>query len=72
MQNCVQNLFDIIFSSYTCYDTVSTYDIIVISLIINYSDTSVFCIHRMHDTSEGIRSIENKKFPTEANKKAKI
>jgi hypothetical protein len=57
MQNCVQNLFDIIFPSYTCYDTLSTYDIIVISLIINYSDTSVFCIHRMHDTSYDITIV---------------
>jgi hypothetical protein len=51
MQNCVQDLFDTIFSRYTCYDTVSTYDITLISLIINYGDTSAFCMHGMHDTS---------------------
>jgi hypothetical protein len=51
MQNCVQDLFDTIFSRYTCYDTVSTYDTTLISLIINYGDTSVFCMHGMHDTS---------------------
>jgi hypothetical protein len=51
IQNCVQDLFDTIFSRYTCYDTVSTYDTTLISLIINYGDTSAFCIHEMHDTS---------------------
>jgi hypothetical protein len=51
MQNCVQDLFDTIFSRYTCYDTVSIYDTTLISLIINYSDTSAFCMHGMHDTS---------------------
>jgi hypothetical protein len=51
MQNCVQDLFDTIFSRYTCYDTVSTYDTTLISLIINYGDTSAFCMHEMHDTS---------------------
>jgi hypothetical protein len=51
MQNCVQDLFDTIFSRYTCYDTVSTYDTTLISLIINYGDTSAFCMHGMHDTS---------------------
>jgi hypothetical protein len=40
IQNCVQDLFDTIFSRYTCYDTVSTYDTTLISLIINYDDTS--------------------------------
>jgi hypothetical protein len=51
MQNCVQDLFDIVFSSYTCYDIVFTYDTTIISLVINYSDTSAFCMHEMHDTS---------------------
>jgi hypothetical protein len=51
MQNCVQDLFDTIFSRYTCYDTVSTYDTTLISLIINYGDTSAFCMHGIHDTS---------------------
>jgi hypothetical protein len=51
MQNCVQDMFDTIFFRYTCYDTVSTYDTTPISLIINYSDTSAFCMHGMHDTS---------------------
>jgi hypothetical protein len=50
MQNCVQYLFDTNFSRYTCYDTVSTYDITLISLIVNYGDTSAFCMHEMHDT----------------------
>jgi hypothetical protein len=51
MQNYVQDLFDTIFFRYTCYDTVSTYDTTLISLIINYGDTSVFYMHGMHDTS---------------------
>jgi hypothetical protein len=51
MQNCVQDLFNTIFSRYTCYDTVSIYDTTLISLIINYDDTSAFCMHGMHDTS---------------------
>jgi hypothetical protein len=51
MQNCVQDLFETIFSRYTCYDIVSTYDTTLISLIINYGDTSAFCMHGMHDTS---------------------
>jgi hypothetical protein len=51
MQNCVQDMFDTIFSRYTYYDTVSIYDTTPISFIINYSDTSAFCMHEMHDTS---------------------
>jgi hypothetical protein len=51
MQNCVQDLFDTIFSRYMCYDTVSTYDTTLISLIINYGDTSAFSMHGMHDTN---------------------
>jgi hypothetical protein len=51
MQNYVQDLFDTIFSRYMCYDIVSTYDTTPISLIINYGDTSAFCMHGMHDTS---------------------
>jgi hypothetical protein len=51
MQNCIHDLFNTIFSRYTCYDTVSTYDTTLLSLIINYGDTSVFCMHGMHDTS---------------------
>jgi hypothetical protein len=57
MQNCVQDLFDTIFSRYTCYDTVSTYDTTLISLIINYGDTSAFCMHGMHDTSYDITIV---------------
>jgi hypothetical protein len=34
-----------------CFDTVSTYNTTLIFLIINYGDTSAFCIHGMHDTS---------------------
>jgi hypothetical protein len=50
-------LFDIIFSSYTCHDTVSTYDTTIVSLIINYGDTLAFCMHRMHDTSYDITIV---------------
>jgi hypothetical protein len=51
MQNCVQDLFEIEFSSYTYYDIVSTYDTTTISLIINKSDTSSFCMHVVYDTT---------------------
>jgi hypothetical protein len=57
MQNCVQDLFDTVFSRYTCYDTVSTYDTTLISLIINYGDTSAFCMHGMHDTGYDITIV---------------
>jgi hypothetical protein len=50
MQNCVQDLFDIIIFSYMCYDTVSSYDSTIVSLIINYADTSTFYMYEMHDT----------------------
>jgi hypothetical protein len=33
-----------------CYNTVSTYDTIIVSLNINCSDTPAFCMHKMHDT----------------------
>jgi hypothetical protein len=48
MQSCVQDVFDIIYFSYTCYDIVSTYDTTIVSLIIYYDDTSAFCMHWMH------------------------
>jgi hypothetical protein len=32
-----------------CYDTIFNYDTTIISLLINCSDTSAFCIHKMHD-----------------------
>jgi hypothetical protein len=51
MQICVQDVFVTNFSRLTCYDTVSRYDTILISLLINYGATSVFCIHVVHDTS---------------------
>jgi hypothetical protein len=51
MQNCVQDLFDTIFSRYACYDAVYTYESTLISLIINYGDTSAFCMYEMYDTS---------------------
>ena len=51
MQIYVQDLLNIKFSSITCYDTVSTYDTTIISFIINWCDTSDFCMHVMHDTS---------------------
>jgi hypothetical protein len=28
----------------------STYDTIIVSLIINYGDTSAFCMHKIYDT----------------------
>jgi hypothetical protein len=34
-----------------CYVTLSIYDTTTISLIINYSDTSAFCMHVMYNTS---------------------
>jgi hypothetical protein len=34
-----------------CYDTVSTYDISTLSLILNCTATSAFCMHGMHDTT---------------------
>ena len=51
MQICVQDLLDIIFSSSMCYDTVSTYDTSTLSLILNCTATSAFCMHGMHDTT---------------------
>jgi hypothetical protein len=42
MQIYVQDVFNIKFSNTTCYDTVSTYDIIILSLIFNCSATSAF------------------------------
>ena len=33
------------------YVTVPTYDTITFSLIINYSATSAFCMHVVHDTT---------------------
>jgi hypothetical protein len=51
MQIYVQDLFGIKFSSTTCYDTVSTYDTTIISLIFNHTATSAFYMHVMHDTT---------------------
>jgi hypothetical protein len=51
MQICGYDAFVITLSSFTCYDTVSYYDTILISLIINWCATSAFCMHRMHDSS---------------------
>jgi hypothetical protein len=36
MQTCVQDLFDINFSWYVRYDTVSTYDTLILSLPLNH------------------------------------
>jgi hypothetical protein len=47
MQNCVQDVFDTIFSRYMCYDTISTYDTTLISLIINYVDTALFDLYSL-------------------------
>jgi hypothetical protein len=51
MQNCVQDLFDTIFLIYVLWYSISTYNTTLISLIINYGDTSTFCMHGIHDTS---------------------
>jgi hypothetical protein len=51
------------FSRYTCYDTVSTYDTTLISLIINYGDTSAFCMHEMHDTSYDTTIVTSLMYP---------
>jgi hypothetical protein len=51
MQICVHYVFFIKFSNFTCYDTVSTYDNIFVSLLIIYSVTSYFCQHGIHDTT---------------------
>jgi hypothetical protein len=48
MQIYVHDVFDIKFSSFTCYDTVSTYDITPTSLLINCYDTSNFCQYDIH------------------------
>jgi hypothetical protein len=37
--------------SYETEGVVSTYNIGTISFIINYSDTSAFCMHGLHDTT---------------------
>jgi hypothetical protein len=64
MQNCIQDLLNIIFSSYTCYDIVSTYDTTIVSLIINYGDTSAFCMHKIHDTSYDTTIVASLKHDT--------
>ena len=51
MQIDVQDLFDINFSSSMWYDTVSTYDTSILSLLLNSTATSAFCMHGMHDTT---------------------
>jgi hypothetical protein len=51
MQIYIQDLFDIKFSSTTCYDKVSTYDTTILSLIFNCTATLDFCMHEMHNTS---------------------
>src|SRR3954469_3422212 len=47
---CVRDLLVIMIASFTCYDTVSTYDTLNTSLFINYDATSDFCQVGMHDT----------------------
>jgi hypothetical protein len=51
MQICVQDVFVTNFSRLTCYDTVSWYDTTPTSPLINYSATSAFCMHVVHDTT---------------------
>jgi hypothetical protein len=57
MQIYVQDLLDINFSSSMCYDTVSTYDTSILSLLLNSAATSAFCKHEMHDTTYDISII---------------
>jgi hypothetical protein len=45
MQNNMHDLFDIIFSRSTRYDTISIYDTTMIFLIMTCSDTSDFYMH---------------------------
>jgi hypothetical protein len=51
MQICVQDVFVTNFFKLMCYDTVSWYDTILTSLLINYGATSDFCMHVVYDTS---------------------
>ena len=54
MQICVYDLFDINFSNYTCYDTISTYVTLILSLSLSLSLNLLprqdFCGAMMHDT----------------------
>lgn len=50
MQNSVQDLFDINFSRDVRYDTVSTYVILIISLLLNELSHQRFCGASVHDT----------------------
>jgi hypothetical protein len=47
MQICVLDVFSTNFFSFTCHDTISTYDITLISPLVATSD---FCQYKMHDT----------------------
>jgi hypothetical protein len=46
---CVLDLFAIELSSFTWYDTISSYDTTLTCFLINYSATSDFCKHSMHN-----------------------
>jgi hypothetical protein len=48
---CVHNVFSSRLSSFMCHDTVSYYNITLISLYINWHATSDFCQCGMHETS---------------------
>jgi hypothetical protein len=54
MQKYGQDFFGINFFSFTCYDTVSTYDSIIISPHIKCSVTSAFYMYVMHNTTYDI------------------
>ena len=59
MQSYEQDSFDIYFSRFTRYDTVSTYDSTMLSFIIYYSHTSAFCMHVVHDISYDILIVSS-------------
>jgi hypothetical protein len=49
----VHDVFAMNFFSFTCYDTVSTYDTTLTILLIKYCATSDFFQHDMYDTTYG-------------------
>jgi hypothetical protein len=51
MQICEYDVLVINFFSTTCHDTVSYYDTILTSLLINYYATSDFYLYDMHNTA---------------------
>jgi hypothetical protein len=51
MQTCIQDIFNINLSRNTRYDMVSTYDTLIISLLLNYMPHQYFYEPKLHDTS---------------------